>query len=86
MKKESKVLRYKWKRIPTTVLPFLVACCVEMVDDCVGIGKEALNFFSILKQENPGHDDIASGANNLQLSIRALQEKTNVCIVYLHLH
>ena len=62
-------------------ISILTACCVEMVDDCIGIGKEALSFFSTLKQEKPGHDDIASGANNLQLSLRALQEKANVCNV-----
>lgn len=48
----------------------------EMFDDCITVGKESLNYFSVLKKENPGCDELTSGATSLQLSIKALLEKT----------
>lgn len=52
--------------------------CLELVEDCRGVGDESLKFLSILKLEKPGSGKIASAANDLQTSIRALQRKANV--------
>jgi hypothetical protein len=56
----------------------VVVCCLELVEDCQGVGEESLKFLSILKQEKPGSGKIAAGANDLQTSIRGLQRKANV--------
>lgn len=49
----------------------------KLIDCCKAVGEECLKFLSILKMEKPGSGKIASGANDLQTSIRALQRNTS---------
>ncbi len=50
----------------------------ELIEACKAIGEETLKFLSVLKIEKPGSGKIASGANDLQKSIRVLQRNANV--------
>ncbi len=55
-----------------------VTCLIELMESCKRIGEDSLSFLYILKLEKPGSGKIASGANDLQKSIRGLQRKANV--------
>ena len=48
------------------------------MEGCKAVGEESLKFLSVLKLEKPGSGKIASGANDVQKSIRALQRKADV--------
>ena len=50
----------------------------ELMDSCRAVGRDALAFLSVLKLEKPGSGKIASGANDLQKTIRSLQRNTSV--------
>lgn len=50
----------------------------ELVEDSKAIGEDSLKFLAVLKMDKPGSGKIASGANDLHKSIRALQRNTTV--------
>ena len=50
----------------------------ELMDSCRAVGRDALAFLSVLKLEKPGSGKIASGANDLQKTIRSLQRNASV--------
>lgn len=51
---------------------------LELVGSCKTVGQTALKFLEVLKQQKVGSGDIASQANDVQKSIRALQRLTGV--------
>ena len=44
----------------------------ELIGTSKAVGEDALKYLGILKQEKPGSGAIASGANDVQKSIRSL--------------
>ena len=49
------------------------------MEDCRAVSENGLKFFTALKLKIPGQGTVISSAEKLKTSIRALQEKLQVC-------